>query len=316
MKKKYVLFAAAALTLAACSNDENLNDGPVELRLSSGIEVQEVTRAATDIQNEAFDANEKIDVYINEAIAGTPSTDYPQPMVYTQATTGNSLNPPSGEQPYFPSSGSGVTIHAVYPSSSETFTTGGYATDAESNTTFTIQTDQSENKNYKLSDLMYGQANNGNVVERTDQIVPLTFTHLLSKVSVILKAGAGLVDADLDRAKVELLGVKPTTTLTMSSGTIGEATGTETDIHVFTATSSALSGSAIVVPQQLPVQFVRVSLADGGVLTGTLNDSTQPDLVSGNAYIYIITVNLTALNISASITPWDEYKYDGTASMQ
>ena len=67
-------------------------------------------------------------------------------MVYTQATTGNSLNPPSGEQPYFPSSGSGVTIHAVYPSSSETFTTGGYATDAESNTTFTIQTDQSETR--------------------------------------------------------------------------------------------------------------------------------------------------------------------------
>ncbi len=317
IKKKYLLFAAAALTLAACSNDdENLNGGPVELRLSSGIEVQEVTRAATDIQNEAFDANEKIDVYINEATAGTPSTDYPQPMVYTQATTGNSLNPPSGEQPYFPSSGSGVTIHAVYPSSSETFTTGGYATDAESNTTFTIQTDQSENKNYKLSDLMYGQANNGNEVERTDQTIPLFFTHLLSKVTVILKAGAGLVDADLDGAKVELLGVKPTTTITMASGTIGVAAGTETDIHVFTATSSALSGSAIVVPQQLPVQFVRVSLADGGVLTGTLNDNTQPDLVTGNAYAYTITVNLTALNISAFITGWDEYNYDGTASMR
>lgn len=163
---------------------------------------------------------------------------------------------------------------------------------------------------------MYGQANNGNEVERTDQTIPLFFTHLLSKVTVILKAGAGLVDADLDGAKVELLGVKPTTTITMASGTIGVAAGTETDIHVFTATSSALSGSAIVVPQQLPVQFVRVSLADGGVLTGTLNDNTQPDLVTGNAYAYTITVNLTALNISAFITGWDEYNYDGTASMR
>ncbi len=36
--KKYLIFAAAALTLAACSNDdENLNGRPVELRLSSGI---------------------------------------------------------------------------------------------------------------------------------------------------------------------------------------------------------------------------------------------------------------------------------------
>ena len=49
IKKKYLLFAAAALTLTACSNDdENLNGGPVELRLSSSLEVQ--TRAATDIQ--------------------------------------------------------------------------------------------------------------------------------------------------------------------------------------------------------------------------------------------------------------------------
>ncbi|WP_162609321.1 hypothetical protein [Mediterranea sp. An20] len=33
---KYVLFiAAAALALAACTGDENLNDGPVAIRLSS-----------------------------------------------------------------------------------------------------------------------------------------------------------------------------------------------------------------------------------------------------------------------------------------
>ena len=50
IKKKYLIFAAAALTLAACSNDdENLNGGPVELRLSSSLEVQ--TRAY-QVQNE------------------------------------------------------------------------------------------------------------------------------------------------------------------------------------------------------------------------------------------------------------------------
>ena len=41
MKHPLLLFAAVALTLAACSNDdENLNGGPVELRLSSSLEVQ------------------------------------------------------------------------------------------------------------------------------------------------------------------------------------------------------------------------------------------------------------------------------------
>ena len=57
IKKKYLIFAAAALTLAACSNDdENLNGGPVELRLSSSLEVQ--TRAGNDIQGAQFDADE------------------------------------------------------------------------------------------------------------------------------------------------------------------------------------------------------------------------------------------------------------------
>ena len=38
MKKKYVLFAAAALTLTACSNeDENISNGPVAAQVTAGI---------------------------------------------------------------------------------------------------------------------------------------------------------------------------------------------------------------------------------------------------------------------------------------
>ena len=62
MKHSFILFAAVALTLAACSNDdENLNGGPVELRLSSSLEVQ--TRAGNDIQGAQFDADEDFDVF-------------------------------------------------------------------------------------------------------------------------------------------------------------------------------------------------------------------------------------------------------------
>ena len=57
MKHPLLFFAAAALTLAACSNDENLNDGPVELRLSSSLEVQ--TRAY-QVQDEQLARGETV----------------------------------------------------------------------------------------------------------------------------------------------------------------------------------------------------------------------------------------------------------------
>ena len=64
MKHPLLFFAAAALTLTACSNDdENLNDGPVELRLSSSLEVQ--TRAY-QVQDEQLASGETVYVWADE----------------------------------------------------------------------------------------------------------------------------------------------------------------------------------------------------------------------------------------------------------
>lgn len=308
MKKKYLLFAATALTLAACSNDENLNDGPVPIRLSSGIEVQEVTRAATDIQGNAFGAGESVDVFIREDVptGQTATTKYEFPLTYTTGT-GGAMNPPAGKQPYFPTSGNGVNIYAYYP-----VDVVRYIEDTET-VEFTVKSDQSTDADYKASDLMFAEAAN---VSRTANAVPLTFTHRLSKVTIILEAGAGLEEADLVGAKVELLDVKPEVTITTITCSISAAEGDPTNITVFTSAEGALSGSAIVVPQELPARFVRVTLDDGGVLVGTLSGNVRPNLESGNAYTYTITANLTGLDITASITPWNERNYEGSAEMQ
>ena len=150
MKKKYLLFAAAALTLAACSNDENM-DGPVAIRLSSSLEVQ--TRAATDIQGNAFETGQSVDVFIHEYVtSGSATTTYPQPLVYTTGASG-AMTPST--QPYFPSSGNGVTICAYYPSDMVD------NIDAGTTATFTVKDDQSLKENYMASDLMYGVPQNG-----------------------------------------------------------------------------------------------------------------------------------------------------------
>ena len=195
-----------------------------------------------------------------------------------------------------------MNIFAVYPKGISLTSGSG---------SFTIKEDQSDDANYKASDLMYGAPSDNKTVSRTKDAVSLTFTHLLSKVTVELVSGAG--NPSLDGATVELTGVKPTTTLTAtnSGGSINTtASGDTKAITVMKATSSVLSGSAIVVPQTLATTFIEVTLATGGVLTSnTLTDSSNSNissvvLASGKAYKYTITVNLTSLDVTSSITPW------------
>lgn len=302
MKKNMIFAAIAALALTACSNDDEIKvGGDNAILLTSSLNVAE-TRAATDIQTSAFDAGETVDVYITENNGGNNPTTYPQPIEYSTAA-GGALT--VGTQYYYPTSGNGVNIYALYPATAAT------------GELFTIKEDQSTDANYKASDLMYGKPATNNPVSPSANAVDIQFSHLLSKVTINLIAGANVTS--LDGAKVELLGVKPSTTLTagINGHSITAASGDATPITVMTATETVTSGSAIIVPQTLPEMFLQVTL-DGATLTGKLA-SGAPELTAGYAYTYDITVNMRggALEIEGSITPWDDGGTDiGTVNPQ
>ena len=301
MKKNMIFAAIAALALTACSNDDEIKvGGDNAILLTSSLDVAE-TRAATNIQTSAFDADETVDVYITEHNGGNNPTTYPQPIEYTTGA-GGALT--VGTQYYYPTSGNGVNIYALYPATAAT------------GELFTIKEDQSTDANYKASDLMYGKPAT-NPVSPSANAVDIQFSHLLSKVTINLKPGANV--ASLNGAEVKLLGVQPSTTLTASKDgcSIAPASGDATPITVMTATETVTSGSAIIVPQTLPEMFLQVTLG-GATLTGKL-DSGAPELTAGNEYTYDITVNVRggALEIEGSITPWDDGGTDsGTVNPQ
>lgn len=288
-----MIFAAiAALALTACSNDDEIKvGGDNAILLTSSLNVAE-TRAATDIQTSAFDAGETVDVYITENEPGTNETHYNQPILAT-TKTGGALDLQDGPY-YYPTSGNGVNIYALYPATAAT------------GELFTIKEDQSTDANYKASDLMYGKPATNNPVSPSANAVDIQFSHLLSKVTINLIAGENVTS--LDGAEVKLLGVKPSTMLTadINGYSITAASGDATPITVMTATETVTSGSAIIVPQTLPEMFLQVTL-DGATLTGKL-DSGAPVLTAGNEYTYNITVNMRggALEIEGSITPWND----------
>lgn len=323
MKTRFLMAtAAAAIVMVACNNEETDNWAG-EIRLSSGLAVQQVnsTRAANNIQNGQFAAGEKIDVFINEAVATdeTATTSYTQPLVYTAGGDGSMSTSP---QPYYPTSGKDVNIYAYYPSGTVT------SIDKEQ-VDFEVVADQSSDANYKASDLMYGTPDK-NPVGRTKNHVNITFKHLLSKVTVTLISGVGT--PDLTGATVELLNVLPTTKLNPSKGTISGADEEKDKIAITVmkvTNNSNLSGSAVVVPQTLNQEvegkrrFIRVTLETGGVLySQNLTDSeaeTIEDIkmAAGYEYKYEITVNLTSLDITSSINPWGTGgSYTGEAEME
>ena len=177
MKKNMIFAAIAALALTACSNDDEIKvGGDNAILLTSSLNVAE-TRAATDIQTSAFDAGGTVDVYITENNGGNNPTTYPQPIEYSTAA-GGALT--VGTQYYYPTSGNGVNIYALYPATAAT------------GELFTIKEDQSTDANYKASDLMYGKPATNNPVSPSANAVDIQFSHLLSKVTINLIAGANV----------------------------------------------------------------------------------------------------------------------------
>ena len=315
--KKYFVFAAAVIALAACSSEEeNVQSWNGEIRLSAVNVVQ--TRAAQGIQSTAFDEGEKIDVFINEN-ATTPSIEYPQPLVYTSGTGG--VLTTSDEQ-YYPQS-NGVNIFAVYPS-------GVAGTNVNAtNVAFAVESDQSEEDAYKASDLMVGAPAN-NPVSKTSGTVQLTFKHCLSKININISAGDGITETDLQGATVTILN-------TTTGGTFNVQTGEVTPNGAQAAATPITAGtlevredtgvqgiSAIIVPQTVSAGRQFISIRYGGdqqtpatELFYTLPQAADVDFAAGYSYTFNITAKKSGLTLDGStITNWQDYgdEFSGEAT--
>lgn len=305
--KKYFVFAAAVIALAACSSEEeNVQTWNGEIRLSAVNVVQ--TRAAQGIQSTAFDNGEKVDVFINEN-ATTPSIEYPQPLVYTSGTGG--VLTTSDEQ-YYPQS-NGVNIFAVYPS-------GVAGTNVNAtNVAFYVESDQREEDAYKASDLMVGAPAN-NPVSKTSGTVQLTFKHCLSKININISAGDGIDPIDLQDATVTILN-------TTTGGTFNVQTGAVTANGVQAAATPIIAGtlevredtgvqgiSAIIVPQTVSAGRQFISIRYGGdqqtpatELFYTLPQAASVDFAAGYSYTFNITAKKSGLTLDGStITDWTD----------
>ena len=294
--KKYFILAAAALSFAACSNNESDNqvqnpDNVIRLNASVG----EITRAATAIQSQAFDEDALINIEVTPSATNTTIS-----KVYKAgAAVGyvNSLTPNGSETPFtWPATGT-VAIKAFYPS---TVTSNG--------TTFSVETDQSDATNYKASDLMYATP----IAAQAKQAgaVGLTFNHALTKIIVNLTAGTGVEESDIAACTVTLSAKK---TAAITSGVAGTAS-TASDAATITAGLGA-NNAAIIVPQEYAANADFITVTTAGNHSKTFQLSAEKSFEAGKVYTYNLTVNMSEITLqSTTITDWEKGNGDNGES--
>ncbi|MBR4899155.1 MAG: fimbrillin family protein, partial [Prevotella sp.] len=258
MKKNIFLMIAVTALVAACSSDveETIVAEKCPVRLSSK-SLTGMTRAGQSVQLTQFDNGQEVGIFLAEdngsgtaVTSGTNVTAYDQPLTYVANGSGGLTN-----TQYWPQDGNGLHIFGVYPLAAATAAASYSATGVS----FSVQADQSTDANYMASDLMTGKPTDGNPVVRTNSAVPLTFTHLLTKINVNLTAGDGFTQAEMADAVVSILGTKLTTTFDVQGTTVGEASGTATTI----AAGTGATTSAIIVPQTLAANTSFIQVAVG-----------------------------------------------------
>ena len=289
---------AATMGFAACSSDETESQPGSQandvINLTSSIAG---TRATEELQTNAVSTDTKVGVF---GISGTTAVTNGANNPYAVGTDGG-LTADSKDMKWPSDESAKVDLYAYAPYQSSW-------TAYDNANAFSVAADQSTKAGYLASDLLYA-ATKG--VSKTGSAVVLNFGHKLARINVKLTKGDDAA-YDVSSSTVSICGTKTGTTLNPSTGALGEATGSATDIKIGTGvniTATGVTTYGVVVPQSLAAgsQFVKI-VADGKILSAKLTSAVT--LEAGKAYNFTATIGSStdvALSLgSVTLTGWGD----------
>ena len=279
MKTNYLAFAAAALMLASCSNDEdfvpqdNLKDAPITV--TAGVEGM-LTRAGHDADN--LPATFYLTVTQTEEVSQYNYTN-------VEMTKGNGNN-------YTPSD------NILWKDATRNPFVSAYTIEG---TAFTVQTDQSTAENVIASDLLGAIKESGETsddITITGDNIGISFRHLLCKLDVAFSWGNELATATTKTVKsVEYQGFGTDVTLDRNACTITQGE-TTTYIQAYVATADegvTYLSEAIFAPQVgTAPKIVITALIDNVERIFSLNVTAPTGgFLSGNRYTMNVAIGGT-----------------------
>lgn len=286
MKKTYILimYAIGLLLMPGCTADLPTEDGGTEQRVAIGVSTSltdDGTRAATDLQVSQFAAGETFNVYF----PGTKIATVTHALFTVLDANGTTAlaEVDGNEQPYYVNKVTAVTLHAYYPQ-----------TVSETTTSFTVAADQTQDADYKQSDLMYAMTADYPRGTATSVTVPLLFVHKLAKLTIIVK-----VDDDISNiTNVSIISGSRTiditdgTTCTLGT-TLSDAVSESAPLTLYddATGAKAVSGAVVMPPQAIDGGFIKVTTAS----SGSVVYNTTKTLVSGHNHTIVLNISRAIL---------------------
>ena len=328
MNTKYFIIAAATfLSFAACSSDEQQLDvvsaQQYEIRLANNLTqlTADVTRASGSYTN-GFLTGAEFYAWVDMIDEGESNPlfqtkEFVKAWHLTVNATDNSVFDTETTQ-HFPVYNK-VSFYAFHGNFSETITPD--ATTFPGLLTHRVQTAQTGDDDYLSSDLVYAAETE---VQPQAAAITLPFQHMLSKIEVALMAGNQMSDAQIKevtstKVTVSIIGTKTQvefrpsksadpTTLAGRNAMLTVVDNSVQTITLSTVTtadfSAATCAAAIVVPQTVDGQFIKLSYMGHD----TYYSVDNLELLSGYRYRFNFVVDRIGetfvVTPSLTVTPW------------
>ena len=283
MKTRFFAFAALALTLAACNNDnENLNDGPVAAKFIADI------TPATRVNSEGTDWTDGDRI----GVTGAGFTNVPYKRENGKFVT-------DGTTIYFNDTET-KTFNAYYPYQAE----GG---------TVTVSTSadkQGTGIDFLFASGATGDTHNPEVsfTDKTEDGGPdNSFHHCMSLIKFTFKAGDGLRFSETEPAGYTLDGLKLEGTFDTATGTTAVTAAANSPIHM--QLNGATTSQVIILPQEVNSSLELKVSFNGQSYNAQLKLPATPTAnfyTAGYAYTYNITLSNKGITVEEpEITPWE-----------
>lgn len=319
MKSKYLLIATAATLLAACSNDENeVNNGPVEARITAGIDGPK-TRAVDD----EWQLGNIIGVMVT-GVSGTTTGEsstmkdlYKNVRYAVESAGKNGIFTATSGKIFFQDASETVTFAAYSPYQSSTDAATLPGTDGT--VTGVGTQDQSTIGDQEKFDYLFATgataSRSSATVEfkKVDDSNDHQFKHKMSRLILVLRTSAtdGFTADQVFNATYTLGGLKHEGTFKVTDGTAAVSTTAmavsdweiTNNVYMNNYPAGTRTYTMILYPQSLSSPLTFSATIDGQTYVN--KSDIQPALAAGTSYTYTITMKKTGLSVSGcTIEGW------------